>query len=759
MKLLKKIAPLAIGALMLAAPLAGAVNIADWTHTFTSGSTAVVVGSGTIGELDMAAALTVAKAVGIDTTTPGTITGGENYPFEKASDKLNLGNNLTDIRSSLSSDQLPTILADGTYKDASSAEYDYTQKISVGTGISQTYFADSNYNDKTPVLGFDLASGTHILNYTLTFSDKPTFDDDTLDTSTINILGRDYYISDVSGTYAAGTQAITLLDSSTAGTVNEGATASIGGETITVAFIGTASVKLEIGGVTTNSLAVGSTYKLADGNYVGVKDIMYSAKDTGVSKVELTVGSGKIKIAHNANVKINDKTVEGLTGFITNSSASLNDLSTIILQWDLTDDSFVTPDTALTLPGLESVKLMTTGMVFPTGEEVSVGTSSDTASIKLAFKDGTKEIDLLHSNSTGFDAIGSDTDKLLATSKASWINYSTTVLGDKYFIASYNSSTDAESYLLSATFDNTNHKVQLHNEITGDDVCSPLIALGDCAIGDVDITVAAIGANDANFSINSGGSFDRVFTDNGLMIYLPTSTTGHGYVNTASNTTWVLEMVEQDKDSGIGKGTAFNLTFGHTIGGDVDVSSAGTTTLAGASFLKTADKFYTAYVKSDLASKIDWDKTADDYTATVTYYGEEVYGNVLLAGSGSSSGSITSWTAVKDSETSAYTGKNVIAIGGTAVNKVARKMLGLDEATPVFGSDSAWSTATGVDAVGKGILWIKTSPYNSGKYAMLVAGYEGADTEKTANFLTLVTPLPAKDKAVIDTVNNVEATA
>lgn len=101
MKLLKKIAPFAISALMLGATLGGAaaLNIADWTTQFKNTNTAVVVGTGVTDAGDIAAAMNVAKQVGIDTTS--TSVSGENYPFAKTSDKLNVGNKLTDIRTNI----------------------------------------------------------------------------------------------------------------------------------------------------------------------------------------------------------------------------------------------------------------------------------------------------------------------------------------------------------------------------------------------------------------------------------------------------------------------------------------------------------------------------------------------------------------------------------------------------------------------------------------------------------------------------------
>jgi len=90
MKLLKKIAPFAISALMLGATLgsAAALNIADWKTQFTASTTAVVVGSGVTDAGDIAAALHLAQAVGIDTTGGSSNVTGESYKFEKQATNL-----------------------------------------------------------------------------------------------------------------------------------------------------------------------------------------------------------------------------------------------------------------------------------------------------------------------------------------------------------------------------------------------------------------------------------------------------------------------------------------------------------------------------------------------------------------------------------------------------------------------------------------------------------------------------------------------
>jgi len=255
--------------------------------------------------------------------------------------------------------------------------------------------------------------------------------------------------------------------------------------------------------------------------------------------------------------------------------------------------------------------------------------------------------------------------------------------------------------------------------------------------------------------------FNTLYSEKGAAIDMPLTAD----VNNAA--TWDLVITEALEDGSIDAGETVTLELGFDAADEPSVGDAATldgdNTLSGGNMLQTASssKLWVGYIASDLASKIDLDASADQYTAEVTYYGGQVYGNVYVTGAGATTGS-TSWTAVKDSETSVYTSKHVIAIGGTAVNKVARKMLGLtDLETPVYGSDSVWATATGVNAIGKGILWIKPNVYTTGKYAMLVAGYEGADTEKVANFLTISGTTLAKEKAVLNTAGTavVEATA
>jgi len=119
----------------------------------------------------------------------------------------------------------------------------------------------------------------------------------------------------------------------------------------------------------------------------------------------------------------------------------------------------------------------------------------------------------------------------------------------------------------------------------------------------------------------------------------------------------------------------------------------------------------------------DSDKTveifySEDAMSVGFYIGEET--SEITPGSSSSSGQIA---IVKDNEVSTVKDKHLIVVGGSCINTVAAKILGSD--SPVCGAD--FTTKTQVSNGGY-IVKSVASPYNEDKVAMLVAGYDAADT-------------------------------
>ncbi len=126
------------------------------------------------------------------------------------------------------------------------------------------------------------------------------------------------------------------------------------------------------------------------------------------------------------------------------------------------------------------------------------------------------------------------------------------------------------------------------------------------------------------------------------------------------------------------------------------------------------------------------------HVAKLTYGDSQMYADVYFAETGatitpgSSSGGGTSQIGnivYKDSETSSYSSKNVVVIGGSCINSAAASLVGGAYCT------TDWTDATGV---GSGEFLIKGYSGSSvtSKLALLVAGYGSADTVNAATYLT-----------------------
>jgi hypothetical protein len=129
-----------------------------------------------------------------------------------------------------------------------------------------------------------------------------------------------------------------------------------------------------------------------------------------------------------------------------------------------------------------------------------------------------------------------------------------------------------------------------------------------------------------------------------------------------------------------------------------------------------------------------WRDTSDsDQDFVGLSYGAEIMSADVVIGEGeaieSSSGSSDmGLMSVTDTNIASAAGKHLIVIGGSAINSIAASLL-----------DGAWSEGAFTDKTGAGpgdfIIQSFPSKHTTGKTALLVAGYNGPDTEKAVSFL------------------------
>lgn len=785
----KKISAVLSSAVIMASTM-GMAAAANYPAPFVSGSTAnVAVVYGADAQLDQVQALNVnlnlqSKTSGSSSGSGVSVTGGDSVQLIRGSENLNLNENISSVWGTAITDtDLETLLADGKYRNSENDEYDYNQKIELAS-LSFTYFQDSDYNDKEPTLGFHLSSNTYIANYTLDFTSNAEADHGSdltdFESTDITILGKEYFILD----FKNSTAKITLLDSAESTILNEGesTTLTVGDETyeVSINFIGSSSVKLDVNGEITTSLSAAQTYKLTDGAYIGIKEINTQDYAGGTKQVEFSIGKGKLELTDSAVVEMNDENIEDLYAYVTLSdSGSKRSWDKLALRWQAEEEAFLTPGQELVMPGFEAIKLTMGETTMPVKEITTVDYSGDdTIELKTTIKDGDVTIPILYKTSTAtganFTGIGKDADEKLATSNTTSLTFNATSAADDGFVVSWANTKDSESYYLKATVtrDSTTYynKTTITNKVTDQQVCKDLddISSTTCTIGNVILTI-----NDVNYtsggdrlvsmSVNSGGSFHELYTAEGLKVYLPfeissaTNTSAYGEVKGLIN----FNETDGSMVSAGHSGDQFTLWFSEedqygTLAQkdfNVTLSTTGTTSRVTVSAVdgdstayetESSSKIWKSYVYSPLATMIDWDKTSSDqYSADIEYHGDEVYANVFVTAPDaevSGTGSTGTGTAqvgnviFTDAETSSWSNKNLIIVGGSCVNKAAAKALGVAEGT--CGAD--FTDATGVGS-GEYLIQSVADVYTEGKIAVVVAGYDAADTKNAVEYLTTKT--------------------
>ena len=734
---------------------------------------ALVVGANAAAP-DMAAATDLGAELGkgITATTSSSVVGGDSVKLERGTNKFNLGDALNTHHSSLDNEKFKTVLADATYLNDDNTEYKFEQKMEL-SGETLSYFLNSDFNDNKPVIGFNMHSSDRILNYTLDFT--PTNAEggalsgtDTLpklDNTNLNMLGKTFYISEAEVT--TNGMKLTLLDSANTANIAEGETKTVTvGEKsyeVTIDFISggtTPEVKLNVNGQVTNSLNEGETYKLTDGTYVGIKDISAQDYAGGVKKVEFSLGMGKVVLENNQEVQLNEEDISTLedangissviTSYITNTTAT--SIDKIVLKWVLDADAFVAPGTELVMPGFDAIKLSMSAWNIPKQETTVIDDDGDSVRVSTAIKDGDVKFSILYTNSivTGFAGLGKSATHKLVTTSAVVPQFVLNETENSYFVSTWISGDEAESYvyeLQSIADESGKNTTKLKSLANGGDIT--LDTIGDTEDSG-QITYELIAASDVlksatiNISASSGTVYGNLLVSKeGLTMRLPVisnTTTGDGIINLTNASSvylgndynnpasWVMNFTEEDKDGNIlptGALKSFTVTTAVNSGEGTEPTTSNIIT----SLFREEDgsDWYTGVKASDLATKVRLYNPSSSGSlgkAEIIYAGEESSADVYVTEAAASVGSANAIKVVKDSETASVSSNNLIVVGGACVNKAAAMIVG-DAETALCGD--AWASKTGAGA-GKYLIQVAASPYNAGKIAMLIAGYDATDT-------------------------------
>jgi hypothetical protein len=757
MRAIKKIIALATGATMLGATIMGAMaaNLADFPSPLlikdTTFDADIVYGtnadpSDIMGLVDAVAAFSVietTESVSVGTTVAAT---GEAVKIEKPSDKLNLGEDISFIQSTkLDSGDLPMVLADGTYTNDDNKEYDYEQKIQMGSQIFGL-FADRSYEDNEPTIGLHVNSGENLLTYSLEFTTDAESDVDADDLESlpdfedtvITIMGKDYDI--VEATNKSGGY-FELMGGAIKDVLEQGQvkTYVLNGKDyeVEVTYIGgtvESQVKFKINGEVTDVMVVGDTDKLADGTEIGVREILEEeAGEVTADQVEFYLGAQKLTLESGKDMELADEDVDDVDVTITSSqSGDEYTLSKILLSWTPEDEIFITEEESQTLPGLETVKVSYEGLTVPTEEIIDIADSDeDTIEMKVPIKgksDGFT-FDLLWDNATGavgFDRFGNiDYELVVTQGGATTISYDEDL--NDYFIVSNTNS--YETHFVEVTNIDDDEGVDFQDAATNAEWTKKDVG-ETFDVGDVALNVTAHNQSAGTVTVEAiDPNFDGdvIYTIEGLMVDLSTA------VATAD---YVITFVEEADDPGVA-GATFTVTVNSDQSTQVD-ASVDSTNLTGGQEIGDTDEYLYYEQTGEVGTKLIHDRGPDQPTATIYYPGGESYGNLYVSETGATFAATIGGTqmvlkkvsiplAKSDDEVlatdSTLTRKNYLIVGGPCANKAAAKALD---------SSTSWPGCGAGFEEGVGRLVLKEM---GNKVSMVVAGMTALDTTRATRVL------------------------
>jgi len=775
---LKKVASVLASAVMFGSTLGFAA--AAWADPFVKSGVsdaAIVVGASAYGTgTDYVAATDLALSLNTKVTATGTttVTGGDSVKLEDGEDLFNLGEKMTDFYTSgLDKENLPVVLADGTYLNKGNTDYDYEQSIVLG-GNTLNFTKDSDYNSDKPDVAFFLSKTNSILNYTLDFDKNAecgtSFAD--CDNTNIAMLGKNFFVSNAEGT-SNGVK-LTLLDTANMVTLSEGEaqTITVGDTSYNVALdivtkganAAADGASFTVDGKSTGELNEGETYHIGGDAYLGIKDILVQDYAGGIKKVEFSIGMGKVVIENGQEVELNEdkistlKDVNGvkskIKAYITNDTTDLQDIT---LEWTLNSEARIAPGLDLTMPGFNAIKVSMTGFSAPGEEITTLEDSSDALAVKTTIKDGAITLPILFANSTqsGFEGIGADTDQVLVTNATVGSTGVTGYLNineenSSYFVLTWIDGKNAESYAfeygsVDEGTDGTKNATTLNNLVSeGSDITFAEIGKTKTAGTKIKLTLAAANSEDGTATIGYTASgagnvySSKLATADGLTMNLPVNSvaTGDGNINlsAANPTSWVMNFTEEDEDGNINDLTSsFTATLGVNADDGTEVTAvAGVSCGTSVTCVEEKDSDYKIGMKtSPLATKVRlYDPSGDSLgSAEIIYAGEQSSANVYISEASATATGTGLIKVITDSEVNSAKDKNLIVVGGSCINTVAAYVLGKD--APVCGGD--FTTLTGV-AAGKYLIQVIDSPYalGTGKIAMLVAGYDAEQTSLAA---------------------------
>jgi len=685
MKKLMRKAITVLGSAALIGMTIGSAMAASYPSPFTS-NTAIVVGANAAPSDNIAASNVAsnldASAVGGSSTT---LVGASGV----TEDEVVLGSAINattyKIETTMTDSKIPSLLDQKISWDDGNGADDYDVHEEIVINGNMTVLTSWNDEDLDGVA----LSNEAALEYRYVFDDALNASgvgDADADDLYLTILGKSYEVTALTNT------SITVVTSEEM-SVGIGESVTVQGKTFTVDDLSTTSAR--VNGVV---VTIDGSSKKIDGLQVEASDVFYNNNFPEQASVTLKIGDDISKTYTNGDEYIGEDEDDPLWVWtISNAAAPESTTGYIGVKYNANINDADDDEAG------DTIKYVGAGYVMPENfAEVKLNglTDVDYESLTVEFAD----VDLYNSSDSGV-AVTEDAKVIVISADST---SSLTVGGeetDKIYVyyAANNSETEA-SYNYSeygslevfyrdhdGDFTPTN-KARFEKSINL--TTSTNLATGTIAtleVGDTTMTI--------NATIASGDMTLRIINPDDDEVKLNISGT---VIADDAGTLERLGATVEDADAN------------DIIVSGVDVSTKDAAIMDN----------YGVIVAEDDSNGVEGN--ADDDKVILSIPSDQVYATVsVVAGGEASTSTEAGVMTVSDANVASVAGKNLVVVGGSAINSVAAELLGGAY------SEGAFTSATGV-AAGEFLIQSFT---RSGKTALLVAGYTAADTEKAVTYL------------------------
>lgn len=791
---IKKIAAFAGGAIMVGATMTGALAALDnlpQPFVTASGVFDSYVVVGTLGWNPNAAfnseavtglARDIASGIDIGASfaqvatsaasgSAATSTVSEGTTIELSGDMPYYGQDVYTVDSTMTSTDLD-ILDDGLFKESkgtNSNDVDYTQKIEFPTNTMNLTFSKDSESDNEEVAPHLLVSkSTAMYNYTMKFTTAVTYSNSTTaatvtddwKNSKLSIQGKSYTISDAAVSGIA-LDKLTLLSGAMTATQGEYTTQTytVNGNSYEVEVLIISDdddeVQFRVNGDTTDVLAEGDVFELADGVELGVDFVTPNegSEAAGADQVTFYLGAQKLVLENGDKITMNDKEIEDwdARAFFTsgdNGGASTNKLEKIVIQVTPDDNQYLAAGGELVDPVFGNWKVIYGGEKADF-ETYTAETGTKDGSFTVLNMDGKEvEIPLVLDETTNEVVLGNDydfadgTDATVTTlgQGAGIIVGQAMFVGDGDIAVGASSITDVEGLEILATASSG----ELHLlKIKDIDTTNSEYDIEDITDGvtyeNLDYNTSEDVGFMSDFRLNFSSSAAKTVYAHNVWDYATAKTflTNNGAIISfnINNSTFasgpgfpgVEFAVKDERSSGAGNVTFHFANKGAT---DDEMQVKGVSYTGGMTDEEKDADYQVGIDSANYGTTVRWD-SEDKNDLTIQYPDDRTEHYVYVAPTSAITSAATSG-AVSVNYINAATGisrtdadfassvptKNVILIGGPTVNELVSDLAAAGE---------TMTSAEWADKVDTAVIELVEDAF--GTYdALIIAGYEAKDT-------------------------------